>query len=110
MVQQTLTIRRGENGEEQPISIKNPDGSDYDLSWITLADCSILFKDPDDLSVNALAITSADFTNSGSDIVWTPKDSDYDSLVNNDYVGFVHRKDTDSREVIAKFHLYIEDV
>ena len=67
-------------------------------------------QEPIQLDVSVLTITNSDFSLGVSVVNWTPKDSDYSSLVKNDYVGFIHLKDTgESRETIAKFFLYIED-
>ena len=105
---QTLSIRRGENGEAQPIVIKNNAGN-LDITWVVSTDTTIVFKNPDDLDTAVLTITNSDFTISSPNVNWTPKDTDWDSLTKKNYIGFIHLKATDARETIAKFFIHIED-
>ena len=74
MASQTLSIRRGEDGEVQPIKIKNGSG-DVDITWVVASESTILFKDPDDLTTTVLTLTDSDFAIISPNINWIPTDA-----------------------------------
>lgn len=107
MTTETLSIRRGENGEVIPIQIKNGSGNVV-ITGAVPSESTIVFKDPNDLDTTVLTLTDSDFAIVSPNINWTPTDAHLVLLTKNNYVGFVHLING-PRETIAKFFLYIEE-
>jgi len=107
-----LTIRKGEEGMVQPITIKNDDGALIPITFAVLADTKIEIKDQDDPTIIKSTITNTDFTFGVSIVNWTPTEAQVTTEIGvGEFNGYVFLRDNaGNREEIAKFILVIEDV
>ena len=105
-----LDIFKDEEGEGIAITIKDSDGINFVISWIVVADTTIVIKTLD-LKTTKLTVTNANFAVATPVITWTPDTADIaTSLGVGEYIAFVHLRDnSNTREVIAKFHLQVHD-
>jgi len=105
----TIRIREGEIGEQQPITIKDSDGALISITWAVLGDTTIIIKGLTGTTI--LTITNANFSFGTSIVNWTPKAADYSSsnlVAGNTYDGFVHLADDgNNRKTVAKFKLKV---
>ena len=110
MASTTAKIFRGENGQLYPFQIISESGTTENLSLYVDTESRIEIKDPDDLDTIVLTLTSADFTFSSPNVIWTPTDAHTALLPKSHYVCFVHLINvTTNLETISKHFLTIEE-
>jgi len=105
-----LQLFKEEEGEGIGITIRDSAGKNFGISWVVVADTTIVIKSRD-LATTKSTITNTDFSVATPIVTWTPTTAQILTAIGiGKFKGFVHLRDNaNNREVIAEFDLEVVD-